>query len=574
MRIPLSALLSMTVMLSGSTAMAQPQPSPLPPLPPSPAPAAPPEASAPAVPPEASAPPAAPEVSAPPAAPGVSGPVAAPGASGPVAVPGASGPVGVAPVTAGWHGSFFLRDAGDNFRIYPKGRIQLDFQSFFGPGVSEVPAAAGGNALKSRLFVRRVNFEVADEFLKRWTFYAGLEIGQPVANANGTAQQFAARAGETPTGSTARFAPVQTSSVSAFPDDVWINFTAAPWLQFQAGQFLTPFSMENRTSNKNIPFMERHIAIRNLTSPSSQEIGLMVWGEIADKKLNYEVGVFAGENANRPQLDGDVDFIGRVFAKPLLGCDCALPNAQIGVSARHGRRDQEYIGYDYPALATGYGVRLWSPSYTDSLGRPIHVIPSGAQNSIGGELRLPVSVLDLRGEAYYVANNTREAVEGYQLTNTERLGQFRGLGWYAQISAWALGDAFVSPDPGMQRPTRIDFSKAPSAPKRGLEVIASMGGVSTSYDGASRGEGSVYDANTPGNPSGTAGKDITIYEYGLGLSYWHSTYVRATLSYILYHTPGSGSPDNLARVPGNGVAETAQSAHVLHELGTRLMVAF
>jgi hypothetical protein len=183
-------------------------------------------------------------------------------------------------------------------------------------------------------------------------------------------------------------------------------------------------------------------------------------------------------------------------------------------------------------------------------------------------------VFDLRGEAYYVANNTREAVDGYQLTNTERLGQFSGLGWYAQVSAWPLGDAFVSPDPGMQRPTRLDFSKEPPKPKHGVEVLAAMGGIKASYDGASRGDGRVYDANTPGNPSGSAGSDVTIYEYGLGVNYWHSTYVRATLNYVLYHTPDSGSKDNLAVVPGNGVADTAKSAHVLHELGARLMLAF
>jgi hypothetical protein len=549
MRRCLSSLFGISVVLSGSTVMAQPQPAS--PPPPAPAPAA-----------EALATPMAPA------------PAAEPPPIAPAAEPPPIAEASVGPVIAGWHGSFFLRDPGDYFRIYPKMRAEIDFNSYFGPSVSKVTAASGGNALKSRLFIRRLNFEMTGEFLKRWTFYAGVEIGQPVANANGTGQLYAARAGETPTESSARFAAVQTAGVSAAPDDVWINFTVAPWLNIQIGQMLTPFGIENRTSNKFIPFMERRIAIRNLTAPSSQELGILVWGEIAEKKLNYEVGVFAGENANRPQLDSGVDFIGRVFVKPLLGCRCPVPNAQIGVSARHGERDPAYIGYDYTALASGYGVRLWNPGYRDSLGRQIHIIPSGAQNSIGGELRLPVSVFDLRGEAYYVANNTREAVEGYQLTNTERLGQFRGAGFYVQLSAWPFGDAFVPSDPGMQRPTRLDFTKPPAAPKRGLEVVGFVGGVSARYDGASRGEDSVYDAKTPGNPSGDAGGKIAIYEYGAGLNYWHSTYVRTTLSYILYHTPGSGSTDNLAAVPGNGVTETAKSAHLLHELGARFQVSF
>jgi len=51
---------------------------------------------------------------------------------------------------------------------------------------------------------------------------------------------------------------------------------------------------------------------------TTQELGLMVWGEVAEKKFNYEVAVVAGEGVNRPQLDESVDFVGRVFAKPLL----------------------------------------------------------------------------------------------------------------------------------------------------------------------------------------------------------------------------------------------------------------
>jgi len=77
-------------------------------------------------------------------------------------------------------------------------RAQLDFNSYFGPGLSKVTAKSGGNGLKSRFFLRRLNFEAAGEFMKRFQFYAGLEIVQTVGNANGTAELSAASAGETP----------------------------------------------------------------------------------------------------------------------------------------------------------------------------------------------------------------------------------------------------------------------------------------------------------------------------------------------------------------------------------------
>jgi len=476
-------------------------------------------------------------------------------------------------ITAGWHGAFYIRDANDYFRIYPKMRAQIDFQSFAGPRVGDETVAAGGNALKSRLFLRRLLLELGGEFLKRWTFYGSVELSQVVANANGQTQIYAAPVGQTPAADSARFQAPQTAGISIAPDDAWVGFAVAPWLNLQAGHFLAPFSMENRTSNKFIPFMERHLGIRAFALSAADELGLMAWGEIAEKKLSYEVGVFAGEGANRPQIDDQVDFFGRVFAKPLLGCKCDLPSAQIGVSARHGDRNPAFVDYDYAPITSAGGFRFWNSVYTDSRGRPVHVLPSGAQNEIGGELRLPMKQgIELRGEAYYVANNTREAVEGFLSTNTERLGQIRGVGWYAQLSGWPFGDAYVNGDPGIQRPTRVDFSKPPPTLKRGLELLAVAGGINASYDGASR--GGAYDAKTPGNPSGKVARDITVYELGLGLSYWHTSYVRTSLNYLLYYTPGSGSTDNLARVPGNTVTPALTDAHLLHEISARAAVSF
>src|SRR5262249_3432497 len=152
---------------------------------------------------------------------------------------------------------------------------------------------------------------------------------------------------------------------------------------------------------------------------------------------------------NRPSVDARVDFMGRIFVRPFAGVGSSdlARFTQIGVSARHGDRDPSHVGYDYAPMITAQGFVLWKPTYTDSLGRQVHIIPSGAQNTIGGELRIQVSRFALQGEAYYVINNTREAVDGYQLTNTERLGRMKGVAWYAQASVWPVGDAFLGPEP-------------------------------------------------------------------------------------------------------------------------------
>jgi hypothetical protein len=492
---------------------------------------------------------------------------------------GAAGPSG--PPLAGWHGSFFLRDSNDYFRLYPKGRLHLDFHSFFGPGVNGdngVAAVDDGNTLKNRLFVRRLRLEMAGEIMKRVQWIAQIELGgMPLSNSNGSTQTSASSAGKDPSADSARWDAVQAPTAPAPIADAFINYSICPCLNFMIGQFNGPVSMENRTGNINIPWMERNLPIRSFVIPTNKELGLMAWGELGEKNLVYEVGVFAGDGTNRAQIDNAVDVMGRVFARPFAkkGGKGALDNAQIGVSARHGERDQMFVGYDYPSITTGQGVALWTPRYTDSQGRTTHVIPSGAQNLIGGELRVPFSMAEIRSEAYYVANNTREAFEGYQVTNTERFGRLTGLGWYVQLSAWPFGDAYVNGDPGFQRPVTVDLAKEQEKPKKGLEVLAIVGGVSADYNGATRAE-TIHDENTPGRPDGVTSR-IAVMQYGVGATYWYSRFFRATLNYILYQTPGSGADNNnLASVPGNASRhqETRDTAHTIHELGTRFGVVF
>ena len=477
------------------------------------------------------------------------------------------------PGLAGWHGNFFLRDPKDYLRIYPKLRISLDFNGYFGSGVSQVTAPDGGTGLKPRFYLRRLEPELAGEFLKRWTFNGGFEITQPLSNANGRAESAAAAPGKAPTADTASFAPVEAPSAGIQAADVWINYSVAPFLNLMIGQFNAPFSLENRTSNRTTPFMERNLAIRGFARTSNKEMGLCVWGEVLDKMIGYEVGVFGGDGQNRTQVDATADFMGRVYVRPLLNTmKGALSKLQVGLSASHGDRDPAYVGYDYNGVTSASGFALWNPNYRDSLNRLTHVLPSGRQDAIGGELRVPFSIFELRSEAYFLSNNTRESVDGFQLTHTERLGNVRGSSWYAMLAMWPLGDTFVSGDPGVTRPTRIDLTKEPDRPRKGVEVVAIVAGVDATYDGASR--GGAYDAKTPGNPSGAVATKVKVYQYAFGLNYWHTPYVRTTINYAIYHTPDSGTTGNLARVPGNTLAQPIAEAHLLHELGARFAVAF
>ena len=478
------------------------------------------------------------------------------------------------PELVGWRGGFFLRDSHDIFRLYPHLLAETDFYSSFGPGVTRVTAPDVAAGLHPHLLLRRARLGFDAELLKRWSVTALLEFGgQPLANAAGTAEAGAASAGQTPSASSGRYAAVQSVASAPVPADLYINYSVCRCLNLQLGQFNVPFSLDNRTGDEDYPLLERPVAIRNFVVPSERDIGGILWGELGPRVFSYEVGVFGGDGQNRPSVDSQVDFIGRLFLRPLAGTGTGdlEKYTQIGLSARHGDRDPAAVGYDAPAITTGQGFVLWSPTYTDSLNRLIHVIPSGSQNEIGGELRVQSGRFSLQGEGYYVVNNTREAVDGYQLTNTERFGRIAGVGWYAQVSAWPFGDAFLTPEPGVYRPRHLDLGvKPPARAAEGLEMLALVSGINASYRGATRLDSSP-DAKTPMI-------DITIYQVGVAANYWHTRHARFGVNYMAYMTPGSGTTTvNQAVVPDNLTTQangTPNSGHVLHELSARLAVTF
>ncbi len=72
------------------------------------------------------------------------------------------------------------------------------------------------------------------------------------------------------------------------------------------------------------------------------------------------------------------------------------------------------------------------------------------------------------------------------------------------------------------------------------------------------------DANTLG---AAAGSKIDVFEYGLAINYWYTRYIRASVDYILYHTPGAAPRRTSPPVPANVVGpEPSAEEHLLHEL--------
>jgi len=480
---------------------------------------------------------------------------------------------------AGWHGMFFLRDPDGNFRLSPTGDMQLDFHSWAGAGVDDLPASKGGSGLIPRFFVKRLRFGVNGEFLKRWSFLATFDIAQNIANPTGTDEVSSAPPGDDPTSDLARYRPAQGIDAGVALRDVWVNYSLCPCLNFEVGQFHPPVTMENRTPDGVVPLMERSIATRSFIVPAIREAGLMLWGDFGDDVFTYELAVVGGDGQNRATVDVAADFMGRLLLAPFKSVKL-IKDARIGVSARHGQRDASAVAYDVVPFSTSQGFVLWDSVYRDSIGRRTHVIPSGAQNTIGGEILFPIGPVDIATQGYYSAYHTREAIEGFQLAlngHTERLGTLSGVGLTSWVTWWAFGDERIgTPSPGRLKPSKLNLKKKPEL-KRGLEVTALFSAIIAGYDGNSR--GGEDDAVTPGS-AGNPATDIDIFQFGGALSYWHTRSIRLSFNYAAYLTPGSGTDENLARVPGNRVDilnapnPIDPDAHLLHEFGTRVQLLY
>jgi hypothetical protein len=469
--------------------------------------------------------------------------------------------------TAGYHGMFFLRDPDGQFRISPTGMLQADLYTFFGPRVDGTPRAAGGAGLPTELMVRRARLGLHGEMLKRWQFMATVDVVGADATTTGVDEVLATSpiVEATSPGTNARRGGPQLAG-----RELWVNYSLAPFFNLLLGQTQAPVSMESRTADTALPMLNRSIANRTLVNPGGRETGLLFWGSALSGKLGYELMFAGGDGENRATVDSAFDVMGRITVRPLPMVR-ALRDAHIGISARHGERDPANVAYDLTGVSSSQGFTFFETSYVDSQGARTHILPSGSQNLIGGELRVPVGPVELTHEMHYAAYRTREALSGFQLTNTERLGSFTGLGFTTRVTWWALGDEHVAPESGSLKPPRLELKrKVPY--KRGLELDGVVSAVLASYEASSRSPEATLDPLTPGGADRPA-TDVTVWQLGLAASYWHTQHARLQLVYGAYVAPNPASAENLAVAPSQVVAQPG-SASLLHELGTRVQLSF
>lgn len=452
--------------------------------------------------------------------------------------------LGEPPLVGYKDGLLYVRDPRDVVRLYPHLQLDLDAHGFVGPGTDTVPAATAGESLAPRFFVRHARFDLGGELWKRIEFDGGIElVAEPAVDGS----------------------RVSNGTVVALADS-WVKLDAGRGLGLWLGVFQAPFSLENTTAATQLALMERNLAVRSFIAPGGgKALGAAISGRTRRSTLAWNFGVFGAETIAPGDFEQHVDGIGRIYWRPLAR-DWSSPfqGLHLGLSARVGTRNPRDLSGDAPAITTAQGFALWRPTRIDGAGNVVHVIPTDWQWGTGLELLVPVDGFVLRGEAFWMSKQTREADAA---TNNLRTGDLSGLGWYAELSWWPLQTFKLTPPVTLPRPApdtdHLEVAKIAAVPeRRGIEVALLGSGINASYDGASRSGGA--------DPKVVSG--VQIYQASFAFSYWQSANLRFTTDATAYVAPGSESGGNGAvAVPGNlaGLA-----THVVGELGGRVSVMF
>jgi hypothetical protein len=310
----------------------------------------------------------------------------------------------------------------------------------------------------------------------------------------------------------------------------------------QAGQFDAPFSLENRTLEAYLPFVERSLAVRALTVPSNKDLGVMAHGTDDARMIYYSGGVFNGEGPELGNADNKFDVIGRVSVAPLARSSIGLlREASLGASAWYG---QHVAGRAFPTQRTPGGFVFFNPVWTGTGGTTLDLLEGGSTLSLGGELNLPIGhQFGLRAEGFLKNQDLAEssiAADGTPVA-TMALAKLKGTGAYGEAWVWLLGDDRLLPRPGFELPVRLSRLAEPPA-EHGLMLAA-------------RGDFLQEDLTSTNVQLSDPNLATTrLVAATFGVNYWYGRRVRLTFDYVL--TLFSGSTERIKMTMAtNGTAQ-------------------
>lgn len=195
--------------------------------------------------------------------------------------------------------------------------------------------------------------------------------------------------------------------------DAYVTYQHSPAFTFLAGKTKTPFDLERLVSQTDLLFIER--AYPTTLGPN-RDLGLQIYGDVADGKLSYQLAWQNGVADNASSVtdtDDGKEVAARLFAHPFKGSDSPLAGLGIGLAATVGEKDagapagfrtnaqQTFFSWAAGVTHAGTQSRL-SPQFYYYQG-PFGLI--GSWVSSGIEVARAGAVRTFENTAWYLAAN-------------------------------------------------------------------------------------------------------------------------------------------------------------------------
>lgn len=171
----------------------------------------------------------------------------------------------------------------------------------------------------------------------------------------------------------------------------WVEYNQFSAFRVRIGQYKEPYGLENLYGDLWTDFLERPIA-ENFIRPE-QDLGLMFYGKLFGKRLEYGIGLFNGSGTNVAEVNDDKDVAGRLSVTPWAGSGKKwLDKFTLGGSLTYGKQTATLDGTG-PTTAMGTRVLAF---VSPTAGGDVTV--SGNRLRAGGDLEWLVGPFSLKGE--------------------------------------------------------------------------------------------------------------------------------------------------------------------------------
>jgi phosphate-selective porin OprO/OprP len=183
----------------------------------------------------------------------------------------------------------------------------------------------------------------------------------------------------------------------------WVEYNQFPVFRIKVGQFKEPYGLENLYSDLWLDFLERPVA-ENFIRPE-QDLGLMFFGKLFGKRLEYGVGIFNGSGTNIAESNDDKDAAGRLALTPFAGRENKwVKHLTFGGSMTYGKQSSTL---DNTGPTTAGGTRFLTfvnPTAVND------VTVNDFRTRAGGDIEWLVGPFSLKGE--YVFSRIRNVAFG------------------------------------------------------------------------------------------------------------------------------------------------------------------